>query len=102
MLRCNMNTETPSLQLQLDDLLGGLQHCRRRGDMGRLALLSYCEVRRWARQAGEQALAEHSFEMIVRSPHANREAFMAQVDVLIGELEQARGRTAATPQAIRA
>ena len=68
MLRCNMNTETPSLQLQLDDLLGDLQHCRRRGDMGRLALLSYCEVRRWARQAGEQALAEHSFEMIVRSP----------------------------------
>jgi len=60
--------------------------------MGRLALLAYCEVRRWARQAGEQALADRSTALITQSPLANREAFMEQVDALIADLEQAHAR----------
>jgi hypothetical protein len=92
MLHCNMNTSTDPLQLSLEDLLGDLQHARRSDDMSRLALLAYCEVRRWARQAGEHALAERSTELITRSPHANREQFMAQMDVLIGHLEQVHAR----------
>jgi hypothetical protein len=89
MLHCNMNS-SPSLQLSLEDLLADLGYARRRGDLGRLALIAYCEVRRWARQAGEEDLAEHSAAMITETPHANREAFLEQVDGLIHELEEAR------------
>ena len=98
MLHCNMSTPTLPLQLGLDDLLGDLQHARRRGDLGRLALLAYCEVRRWARQAGEQGLAAHSSALITHSPHVSREAFMAQVDELIDELEQVRSRVVDRPR----
>jgi len=62
--------------------------------LGRLALLAYCEVRRWARLAGENGLAKHSSELITHGPHASREAFIAQVDELIVELEQLRSRVA--------
>ena len=80
------------MQVGLDDLLGDLWYARRRGDLGRLALLSYCEVRRWARLAGEQRVAEHSSELITHGPHASRDEFLAQVDDLIVELEQVRSR----------
>jgi hypothetical protein len=85
-----MTGSSLQLQLGLEDLLGDLRHARRRGDLGRLALLSYCEVRRWARMAGNQRLAEHSSELITHGPHASREEFLAQVDDLIGELERVR------------
>ncbi|WP_157979497.1 hypothetical protein [Rhodoferax ferrireducens] len=87
-----MSASDVSLQLGLEDLLGDLQFARRNGDLGRLALLAYCEVRRWARMAGEQELAKHSVEIINNIPHASREQFMAQVDELIVELEQAHFR----------
>lgn len=91
MLHCNMNIpSTP--QLILDDLLADLRHARRQGDMGRLALVAYCEVRRWARQAGEFELAQHSAAMLTEQPYQNREAFLRQVDRLIDELEQAQSR----------
>lgn len=93
MLQCNM-TSTSSLQIGLEDLLGDMQFARRSGDLGRLALLAYCDVRRWARAAGEQELATHSFELVSKSPHPSRETFMAEVDELIVELEQARERVA--------
>lgn len=92
MLQCNMITSTAPLQLGLEDLLGDLQHARRTGDMGRLALLAYCEVRRWARQAGEAELADRSTELITRHPHASRDQFMDQIDDLIEALEQAHTR----------
>lgn len=80
----------PHLQLGLEDLLGDLRHARRTGDLGRLALLSYCEVRRWARMAGDDGLAEHSSQLITHGPHASREQFLAHVDTLIDELERLR------------
>jgi hypothetical protein len=92
MLHCNMNASSAPLQVSLDDLLGDLRHARRRTDLGRLALLAYCEVRRWARMAGEQALAKHTSDLITQSPHASREEFLAEVDELIVELEQVRHR----------
>ena len=85
-----MTGSSLQLQLGLEDLLGDLRYARRRGDLGRLALLSYCEVRRWARMVGDHRLAEHSAELITHSPHASREEFLAQVDDLIGELERVR------------
>lgn len=87
---CDMSASPLHLQLGLEDLLADLRHARRRGDLGRLALLAYCEVRRWARMAGDQRLAEHSSELITHGPHASREEFLAQVDDLIGELERVR------------
>ncbi len=90
-----MTVSANSLQLGLDDLLGEMHYARRSGDLGRLALLAYCEVRRWARVAGEQALADRSSDLIHDGPHANREAFIATMDALIDELEQARIRVRA-------
>ena len=92
LLQCNMNTPSESLQLGLEDLLGDLQYARRSGDLGRLALLAYCEVRRWARVAGEHALAHQSSALINDLPHADRATFIAAVDALIDELEQVRLR----------
>lgn len=92
MLHCNMAHSTAPLQHGLEDLLGDMQHARRNGDMGRLALLAYCEVRRWARQAGEPELADLSTELITRHPHASRDQFMAQIDGLIQALERAHSR----------
>jgi hypothetical protein len=89
MLRCNMK-DTLTLQLGLDDLLADLRHARRTGEMGRLALIAYCEVRRWARMAGEQEVAERSSAMITVSPHASKDAFLAEIDALIRALEQLR------------
>lgn len=97
MLHCNMNLQM-SLQLSLDDLLAELRHARRRGDLGRLALIAYCDVRRWARRAGERSLADHSAAMFTEQPHASREAFLEHVDGLVFELEQARSRLFATVQ----
>ncbi|MCW5658693.1 MAG: hypothetical protein KIT60_13390 [Burkholderiaceae bacterium] len=80
------------VHLGLDDVLGDLQHARRRGDLGRLALLAYCEVRRWARQAGEPALAARSLSLVTDSPPPNRLEFLHRVDALISELEATRAR----------
>jgi len=99
MLRCTMNTTSSHLQLGLEDLLGDLVYARRTGDVGRVALLAYCELRRWARLAGEEKLAEQSAELITQTPHANRQEFMAHVDELIVELERARLRLAVPPTA---
>jgi len=87
MLRRNMK-DMLILQLGLDDLLADLRHARRTGEMGRLALIAYCEVRRWARMAGEQEVAERSSAMITVSPHASKDAFLAEIDALIRALEQ--------------
>lgn len=92
MLHCTMTHSNAPLQLGLEDLLGDMVHARRNGDMGRLALLAYCEVRRWARQAGEDGLADRSTALITRHPHANRDQFMEQIDGLINELEEAHTR----------
>lgn len=78
---------TRRLRASLEDLLGDLWHARRSGDLGRLALLLYCEVRRWARQAGEQALAQEASALIVDGPSASREEYLALVDRMISELE---------------
>lgn len=88
MLQRNMNALPLYLQLGLEDLLGDLRHARRTGDLGRLALLTYCEVRRWARLAGDHGLAEHSASLFNETPPARREDFLHQVDALIAELEQ--------------
>ena len=78
--------------LELDDVLGNLQHARRQSDLGRLALLAYCEVRRWARQAGEPGIAASSLALITDHPAPSRSEFLRRVDDLIAELEAVRRR----------
>jgi hypothetical protein len=88
MLRCNMKHYSQNLKLGLEDLLADLWHARRSGDLGRLALVSFYEVRRWARLADEHGLAEYSSVLVTRSPYADRESFMGDIDRLIAELER--------------
>ena len=83
-----MNTDQ-RLRLSLEDVLADLWHARRSGDVGRLALLSYCDVRRWARVAHHELLARHSQQLVLDCPYANREEFLSAVDRLIAETEQA-------------
>jgi GMP synthase-like glutamine amidotransferase len=78
---------SPSLQLDLEDLLADLRHARRSGDLGRMALLCYCEVRRWARKAGQSELAAVSAAMVTGSPHASRQAFLEDMDKLEQRLQ---------------
>jgi hypothetical protein len=95
MLRCNMTTSL-SIQLGLEDLLADLHHARRHQDLGRLALLAYCEVRSWARQAGEPGISEHSTQIFTRDPCVSKDAFLAKVDQLIMALEQLKGNEPAS------
>ena len=88
-----MNTDQ-RLRLSLEDVLADLWHARRSGDVGRLALLSYCDVRRWARVAHQELLARHSQQLVLDCPYANREEFLSAVDRLIAETEQAHARFA--------
>lgn len=91
MLHCNMNLSAPSdLFLGLEDVLANLHHARRREDLGRLALLTYWDVRKWARSAHRDALADRAFEVIAQRPHPSRSALLALVDEVIVELERIR------------
>jgi hypothetical protein len=88
MLHCNMSAS--SIQLRVDDMLADLRHARRTDDLGRLALIAYCEVRRWARSIGERELAEQASRMVIDTPHVSREAFLCRIDRLVDELERVR------------
>jgi hypothetical protein len=89
MLHCNMNTQLPTaLHLDLEDVLGNLQYARRTGDLGRLVHLIYWDVRKWARWARRDALAERAADLIREQPHPSRSSFLAIVDDVIKELER--------------
>lgn len=87
MLHCNMNTSL-AIQFGLEDLLADLHHARRNHDLGRLALLAYCEVRGWARQAGKPDIAESAMTMFTENPSVSKEEFLAKIDRLITTLER--------------
>jgi len=88
MLHRTMQTSlSPALHRDLEDVLGSLQHARRTGDLGRLALLTYWDVRKWARFAQRHALAELAAETLSPEPHPSRAAFLSRVDGVIAELE---------------
>jgi hypothetical protein len=91
MLQCNMTTSLASLQYGLKDILGDFRVARSSADLGRLALLNYCEVRRWAREAQAQELAKRSKALMENFPYARRDDFLEAVNELIAELEHAHG-----------
>lgn len=88
MVHCNMNS-AQKLKLDLEDVLADLWSARRAVDLGRLALLTYCDLRRWARVAREEGLAQRSRDFVLACPHISREDFLVQVDRLIAEAERA-------------
>lgn len=82
----------------LDDLLADLYHARKRGDLGRLAFVAYCDVRRWARAEGRTVLADQAAGLLTESPHIDRDDFLERIDQLISQLEQLkRDKAAANP-----
>ncbi|MEY4978735.1 MAG: hypothetical protein RLZZ352_1005 [Pseudomonadota bacterium] len=91
-----MKSASNPIQRCLEELLDELQSARHADDLGRLALLSYCEIRRWARTAGEEALAQQATLLITNSPMASRQAFLDEVDAMIAELHKARERLGKT------
>jgi hypothetical protein len=91
MLHCSMGCATsPPLGLEFDDVLGSLQYARRIGDLGRLAHLTYWDVRKWARWTQRDALAERAADLVKGQPLPSRSAFLAIVDDVIAELERIR------------
>jgi hypothetical protein len=50
-------------------------------------LLCYCEIRHWARLAGEERLAELSCALIAEQPARDRKEFLGRVDDVISELQ---------------
>ncbi len=93
MLHRNM-IKAESFQRGLQALLAELQLARDQNNLGKLALLCYCELRRWAREAGESELAERCAGLITGTPHASRQAFLADIDGLIAELAALEARLA--------
>jgi hypothetical protein len=88
MLHCTMPPLSDNLQHGLDDLVADVAYARRHEDLGRLALLCYCELRPWARQAREEHLAELAWALSTHAPPGSRSLFLQRVDVVIEELEE--------------
>jgi hypothetical protein len=93
MLHCNMN-DAAHLRLGLEDVLGDLWDARRREDLGRLALVVHCDLRRWARAAKQELLAARCQDLVLSCPQSTREAFFERIDVLIREAEKSHARLA--------
>jgi hypothetical protein len=79
----------PSLDIQLglEDLLADLHYARRNEDLGRLALLAYCEVKGWARQAGMPDIARGATRIFTEDPCLCKQEFLAKIDGIITTLE---------------
>jgi hypothetical protein len=86
MLQCTMN-DYITIQLGLEDLLAELHFARRNDQLGRLALLAYCEVKGWARRAGKSELADTALRMFSENPCVTKDAFLHGIDDLITTLE---------------
>ena len=86
MLQCTMNNSL-NIQLALEDLLADLQFARKNEQLGRLALLAYCEVKGWARQANKPDLAMTTLRMFSENPYVGKVEFLQSIDRLISTLE---------------
>jgi hypothetical protein len=76
-----------SSRLDLEDILGDVRGARRTRDFGRLALLAFCELRRWARFTRREELAAHANALFLGASQIDRERFLVEVDALIAEAE---------------
>lgn len=86
MLQCIMNNHL-NIQLVLEDLLAELHFARKHDQLGRLALLAYCEVKGWARQASKPDVADTALRMFADNPCVSKDQFLQSIDDLIATLE---------------
>jgi hypothetical protein len=80
-------TSPLNIQLALEDLLADLHFARKNEQLGRLALLAYCDVKRWAREAGKSDVADMALRMFAEKPCLSKEAFLCGIDQLLGSLQ---------------
>lgn len=76
-----------NIQLALEDLLADLHFARKHDQLGRLALLAYCDVKRWARQAGKADVADMALRMFAEKPCQSKEDFLRGIDQLLCSLQ---------------
>jgi hypothetical protein len=86
MLHCNME-HSQNIQLALEDLLADLHYARKHDQLGRLALLAYCDVKRWARLASKTEVADTALRMFSEIPCISKVDFLQGIDKLIAMLE---------------
>lgn len=75
------------MQLGLEDLLADLHYARKHDQLGRLALLAFCEVKGWARRAAKLDVADTARRMFSENPCVSKEEFLQNIDNLIEALE---------------
>ncbi len=80
-------TKQLTIQLALEDLLVDLHFARKHEQLGRLALLAYCDVKRWARLAGKADVADMAVRMFACKPSPNREDFLRDIDQILASLQ---------------
>ena len=85
-LRGNMN-QSQNIHLLLEDLLADLHYARKHDQLGRLALLAFCDVKRWARLAGKHEVADTALQMFSAIPCISKVDFLQSIDKLIAMLE---------------
>ena len=100
MLHCSMETLSTQLRIGLEDLAADMAYARTHEQIGRLALLCYCEVRPWARSAEEEHLAAKAWALSTQSVPKSRGVFLRKIDALIVELENACLRAGLREEAV--
>jgi hypothetical protein len=80
-------TNSIDSQLALEDLLADLNFARKYDQIGRLALLAYCEAKGWARWSGKRDVADKALEMFSQSPYNTKQEFLEDINNLIATLE---------------
>ena len=90
MLQCSMN-KSIAIQLILEDLLADLKYARKHDQLGRLALLAYCDLKGWARQAGKPEIAALAMSMFSQNPCLSKDEFLQNIDQLIATLQLHEG-----------
>ena len=80
-------SHSQNIQLVLEDLLADLYFARRHDELGRLALLAYCDVKRWARIASKPDVADTALRMFSEIPCVSKADFLQSIDMLISMLE---------------
>jgi hypothetical protein len=86
--------DSKSALLELEDVLAGVWHARRVGDVGRLARLGCLEVQRWARARRHDVLTARARALLTDCPYDSRDEFMFAVNRLIADLEHAHEKLA--------
>lgn len=76
-----------TIKQALEPVLADLRYARKHEQVGKLALLVYCDVKRWARHAGKGDVADLVMRMFSESSCKSKGDFLQDIDELLGSLE---------------